>query len=124
MVEFDEIILSTGRHTRRGVLHFDPANPAAAMEFRPKATAAVSKPPVRLSAQEISESSWSQVHDGYQWRLSLRSMNFKLIGFPSHAFAELETLMKNCGKEIIKEKLSTKGRNGGDFRITGKKIKI
>ncbi len=122
MVDYDDLLFSTGRHKRRGLLHFDLDSPSSSMEFRPKQSAAQAKPPVRINPAEISESWWAQVHDGFQWRLHLRGLQFKLIGFPERALNDLQALMKACGKEIQEEVYSTKGRNGGEFLMNGKLI--
>jgi hypothetical protein len=120
MVEYDEITLSAGSQHKRGLLQWDNnSQPVKVLMFKSK----TSNKPVSINPNDIKSFLWTELHDGHQLTIELNTGGTTIAfrGFPAKAINDLEVLVAGLDgdKKLIIQKLATKGKNWGQFNISG-----
>ena len=113
MPQYEDIMLVAGRQKKRGELKWADST---SLVYQSKG----STKPVTIQQKDIESYTWGQQYDGFVWKLHLKlGTDVKFSGFPSTAKLDVESFVKENGKELGTFELSTKGNNSGQFKISG-----
>lgn len=121
--EFADIVISAGKSKKRGVLSLHGGGDVPA-----KFTFTSKTKPIDLALADIEFLIWSEVgrgiaEGGFVVKIGLKGSSLvKFSGFVASAYNPLQSWLVSSGKELTIEKVSTRGANWGNLKVSDHRL--